>query len=145
GLVTAGDLAPDSRLVAALADAAEATLDLDQLVAIARVPVLDPRSTGAAPPRGQPGAFRVALARERAFCFYYEDNRDHLRDAGAAIIPFSPIEDDGVPEDVDLVYLGGGYPELHAERLAANSGMRQAIRRFHVGGGAILAECGGMM
>jgi cobyrinic acid a,c-diamide synthase len=88
---------------------------------------------------------RVALARDPAFCFYYEDNLDLLREAGAELIPFSPLEDPALPEGTELVYLGGGYPEIFAERLAANVALRGAIRRFHAAGGAIFAECGGLM
>jgi cobyrinic acid a,c-diamide synthase len=88
---------------------------------------------------------RLALARDPAFCFYYEDNLDRLRAAGAEIVPFSPLEDAALPGGVELVYLGGGYPEVFAERLAANAPMRAAIRRFHAEGGTIFAECGGMM
>jgi cobyrinic acid a,c-diamide synthase len=87
----------------------------------------------------------VGVARDAAFCFYYEDNLDHLRDRGAVVREFSPLDDDGLPEGVEVLYLGGGYPEVFAARLAANAPMREAVRRFHGGGGAILAECGGMM
>ena len=101
-------------------------------------------------PRPEPsparaGAVRVGLARDPAFCFYYEDNLDLLRAAGAEIVPFSPLDDPALPEGVELVYLGGGYPEVFAARLAANAPMRQSIRRYHAEGGAILAECGGLM
>ena len=85
------------------------------------------------------------MARDAAFCFYYEDNLDHLRDHGAQIVPFSPLEDRSLPAETRLLYLGGGYPEIHAARIAENRAMREAIRRFHEQGGAVYAECGGMM
>ncbi|AGA30090.1 cobyrinate a,c-diamide synthase [Singulisphaera acidiphila] len=145
GLWTAEELALDSSLANALADVAESTLDLDRLVELARIPNLVPPSESAAPgPRARP-TVRVGLARDHAFCFYYEDNLDQLRAAGAEIVPFSPLNDPELPPGIDLVYLGGGYPEIHAARLAANDAMRASIRSFHAQGGTILAECGGMM
>lgn len=142
GLLTADEVSVDSGLLDALADAAEAHLDLDRLLALAREPRLPPaRAAADSPPR----RCRVAVARDPAFCFYYEDNLDGLRDAGAEIVPFSPLDDPELPAAVELVYLGGGYPELHAERLASNASMRASLRRYHAEGGAILAECGGLM
>jgi cobyrinic acid a,c-diamide synthase len=88
---------------------------------------------------------RVAVARDAAFCFYYQDNLDLLQAAGAEIVPFSPLADVELPAGVDLVYLGGGYPELHAERLAANTTMRDSLRAFQRQGGRLFAECGGLM
>jgi cobyrinic acid a,c-diamide synthase len=147
GLLTAGELGTDSAQVDAMADAAEATIDIDRLIDLARPPELGCEPGDVAPPAaGKPaGPVRVALARDAAFCFYYEDNLDALRAAGAEIVPFSPLADEALPEAIDLLYLGGGYPEVHAARLATNAAMREAIRRFHARGGAILAECGGLM
>ncbi len=146
GLFTAGDVGQRPALLDALADAAEANLDLDRLVAMARPPQLpsDESEEPAATDR-PPVTRRVGLARDRAFCFYYEDNLDLLRETDAEIVEFSPLDDSQLPDHLDLVYLGGGYPELHAERLAANTPMRDSIRRFHAQGGSILAECGGLM
>ncbi|MBX6316142.1 MAG: cobyrinate a,c-diamide synthase [Isosphaeraceae bacterium] len=143
GLWTAEEFRPGSRWLIRLAEAAEATLDLDRLLALARAPELPPERSRRTerPPR----RVRVALARDPAFCFYYEDNLDQLREAGADLIPFSPLDDAELPAGAELVYLGGGYPEVVADRLATNAAMRVAIRRFHAEGGTILAECGGMM
>jgi cobyrinic acid a,c-diamide synthase len=88
---------------------------------------------------------RVAVAQDEAFCFYYQDNLDLLHSAGAEIKPFSPIHDRVLPDHINLVYLGGGYPELHAARLAANRSMLNSLRAYHRRGGAIYAECGGLM
>ncbi len=118
-------------------------MDLDRLLDLARVPTWT--TAESEPEPAPPSRVRVAVARDAAFCFYYEDNLDLLRLAGAELVPFSPLDDRALPEGVAMLYLGGGYPELHAERLAENREMRAAIRRFHNDGGAILAECGGMM
>jgi cobyrinic acid a,c-diamide synthase len=143
GLWTAEDhrIAPDN--LEALADAAESTIKLDRLLELCGPPSLPVAATRAQV--AMPFRRRVAVARDAAFCFYYEDNIDILRDAGAEIVPFSPLADPELPANLDCIYLGGGYPELHAQRLAENSAMRAAIGRFHADGGTIFAECGGMM
>ncbi len=88
---------------------------------------------------------RIALARDAAFHFYYEDNLRRLESLGAELVPFSPIADAELPPDVGGVYLGGGYPELHAEALSANGSLRLSLRAFAGRGGPIYAECGGLM
>lgn len=89
--------------------------------------------------------FRLAVARDKAFNFYYEDNLDLLRDAGAEIIRFSPLADPAVPHGADAVYIGGGYPELHAEALSRNASMLRSIRTWADAGKPLYAECGGLM
>ncbi len=88
---------------------------------------------------------RIGVARDEAFCFYYEDNLDLLQQAGAEIIPFSPLHDSALPEGLQGLYLGGGYPELHARQLSENLSMREDIRRFCEAGLPVYAECGGFM
>jgi cobyrinic acid a,c-diamide synthase len=88
---------------------------------------------------------RIGIARDAAFCFYYHDNLEVLRGLGAELIDFSPIADQTLPPDLDGMYLGGGYPEVHAEALSANESMRDAIVEFAVQGAPIYAECGGFM
>jgi cobyrinic acid a,c-diamide synthase len=88
---------------------------------------------------------RVAVARDAAFCFYYQDNLDLLEQAGGEMVPFSPLSDSELPDRTDVLYLGGGYPELHARQLGENEAMRRSIQRFHRQGGTIYAECGGLM
>ena len=87
---------------------------------------------------------RVALAHDKAFSFYYHANRLELESAGAQIIEFSPLSDAEVPE-ADLLYIGGGYPEVYRHELAANSRMLASIRRFIESGKKFYAECGGLM
>jgi cobyrinic acid a,c-diamide synthase len=147
GLVTSEELSHGMAPADALAAAAEATLDLDRLLGLARAPDLSrDRVEDRAVPDPLPGrSVRVAVGRDPAFCFYYEDNLDLLRAAGAELSFFSPLDDPALPDGVELVYLGGGYPEVFAARLAANAGLRAAIGRYHAEGGAILAECGGLM
>ncbi len=134
GLVS-GELAARPGWVEALARWG-ATLDLDALLAMARVPGVAEFDTPIPSARA-----RIGVARDAAFHFYYEDNLDLLRQAGAELVEFSPLADTALPE-VDGLYLGGGYPEEHRARLAANTAMREAIRTF---AGVVYAECGGLM
>jgi cobyrinic acid a,c-diamide synthase len=88
---------------------------------------------------------RIAIAYDKAFCFYYEDNLDLLRDAGAEIITFSPLSDSAIPDKADAIYIGGGYPELYAKELSKNTSMMESINGWAISGKPIYAECGGLM
>jgi len=87
---------------------------------------------------------RIGVAYDQAFCFYYHENLDLLEREGAKVVKFSPLDDQLLP-DVDMLYLGGGYPELFGGQLSKNVAMREAIRSFAACGRTIYAECGGMM
>lgn len=86
---------------------------------------------------------RIAVARDEAFNFTYRANIDSLRAMGEVTF-FSPLNDSSLPP-CDLLYLPGGYPELYASQLAANSGMRRSIKAYAEQGGRVIAECGGFM
>lgn len=87
----------------------------------------------------------VAVARDGAFCFYYQDNFDLLRQAGAELLFFSPLRDRSIPASCEALYLGGGYPELYGPQLSQNLSMLGSIRSFIEEGGHVLAECGGFV
>lgn len=95
-------------------------------------------------PQRTPRSITIGVAYDPAFCFYYRDNLDLLKAGGAELVKFSPIKDTAIP-NVDLLYLGGGYPEVYAKQLERNSAMRKAMRDFAAAGGLIYAECGGLM
>jgi cobyrinic acid a,c-diamide synthase len=130
--------------LAEMADWIEANLDLDRLFALASERASAIEAPREAPPIAQP-TVRIGIAQDQAFCFYYQDNLDLLARYGAELIPFSPISDSELPGGIGGLYLGGGYPELHAQELSANHSMLRAIRGFSESGGPVYAECGGFM
>ena len=87
----------------------------------------------------------IAVAKDDAFSFIYESNVTFLQNMGASICFFSPMRDEQVPPAADALWLAGGYPELHAQELAASHAALQSIRSFHQQGKPILAECGGFL
>ncbi|MDV3237847.1 MAG: cobyrinate a,c-diamide synthase [Gammaproteobacteria bacterium] len=147
----AGIALPERHL--GLAQAAEVG-DLDARIARAAA-ALNGGSTASppsvaftAPPRSpvEPrlAGVRVAVARDEAFAFLYRANLELLRALGAELLYFSPLDDDTLPQ-ADALYLPGGYPELHLDRLASNEPMKTAVRAFHAAGRPVVAECGGML
>lgn len=143
GLVGADEVEGLQRKLELLAQEAERSIDLDALLRIARTAPALPL-----PPQQpqQPGPpVRIAIARDEAFSFYYEDTLDALRAAGAQLVPFSPLRDAGLPQGACGLYLGGGYPELHASELSRNEPMRQAVRAALESGMPAIAECGGFL
>ncbi|MDD5643118.1 MAG: cobyrinate a,c-diamide synthase [Syntrophales bacterium] len=152
GLVTSEDHPLEETRLEYLADFLEQNLDLDGL--LASLPVLSfPPETlvdSASPPGPRPlapgpSSVRLGVARDPAFCFYYQENLELLAHSGAELVPFSPLADRELPENLDGIYLGGGYPELYAAQLAANEGLKRSIAAQAAAGLPIYAECGGLM
>jgi cobyrinic acid a,c-diamide synthase len=130
-----------------LADAVLEYVNVDRLLDLAKVPARAPQPERPAKEIEQAhiSPVRVAVALDRAFCFYYQDNLDILRSFGAEILFFSPLSDPALPEGIDAVYLGGGYPELYGTELSSNLSMRASIKEWAGRGGPIYGECGGFM
>lgn len=127
------------------ADVIEKTVELDALADLAKQrATLEPILTND-PHETRDSAVKIAVARDPAFCFYYEENLRLLREAGAELVEFSPLNDDPLPEGAAGLVLGGGYPELYAEKLAAASAAKASLRRALDQGIPCLAECGGFM
>ena len=142
GLVTAAEVENLKEKLLEMAAQAEKTIDLAGLISLARTagtvscsPVILPKCE----------PVRIAVARDNAFCFYYEDSLQALREMGAELVAFSPLEEHVLPVDIHGLYLGGGYPELYAKRLSKNETMRQSIRSALERGLPCIAECGGFM
>ncbi|MBS3908241.1 MAG: cobyrinate a,c-diamide synthase [Actinobacteria bacterium] len=149
GLVTRVELGPAGDYVDALVELAESYIDLKLLLEIAAstpYPVTSAKSNPPAKTAGNARAdVKIGVAFDKAFSFYYRDNFDMLREAGAELVFFSPLEDERLPEDIEGLYLGGGYPEVHAAALAANLSMAADIKRAVEDGMAVYAECGGLI
>lgn len=144
GLVTADELKDLNYRLDLLADAAENRIDIEQILKISRTASqLSDDSEKISPVTKKP--VRVAVARDKAFCFYYEDNFEVLRNLGAELVEFSPISDSCIPENTDGLYLGGGYPELHITELSNNVKMRNSIKNAIEKGLPTIAECGGFL
>ena len=144
GLVTADELKDLNYRLDLLADAAENRIDIEQILKISRIASqLSDDSEKISPVTKKP--VRVAVARDKPFCFYYEDNFEVLRNLGAELVEFSPISDSCIPENTDGLYLGGGYPELHISELSNNVKMRNSIKNAIEKGLPTIAECGGFL
>ena len=139
GLIMAGETLTDNKQLAGLV---EDTVDIDAMLDCSRIDVQAVSEESSA---HTVEPVTIAVARDEAFCFYYRENIDLLERYGAGLAFFSPLEDESLPEGTKGVYLGGGYPELHAERLEKNSSLRDEIKRFAESGGPVYAECGGLM
>ncbi len=141
GLVQASEHEALEAFIDRMADAVAAGVDLDRIVALAR-----PIAAGGAadakmlPPPGQ----RIALAADAAFSFLYPHHRAHWRDAGAEVVSFSPLADEAPDPGCDVCWLPGGYPELHAGRLANAGTFRAGMARF-AASKPVHGECGGFM
>ena len=127
-----------------LAAAVEEHIDMTALLAATS----QSAASGPVPakPAGANGIrLRLAIARDAAFCFYYRENFELLAAAGFDPVFFSPLTDTALPQGTAAIYIGGGYPELHAAQLAANEPLKTALRQWVADGGLLYCECGGLM
>ncbi len=122
----------------------EQTVDVDALLSLSVLSALPAGMWPERPDNTAGAGLTLALADDEAFNFYYPDNIDLLERAGVNIVRFSPLHDRALP-DCQMIWLGGGYPELYAADLAANTVMLKHLRAAHQRGVAIYAECGGLM
>ncbi|MCH7230824.1 cobyrinate a,c-diamide synthase [Glycomyces sp. L485] len=146
GLVPAAERRPEAlALVETLGRTVSQSMDLEAVLRIARsAPALE-----AEPWRPEPGTVPgrpvVAVAGGPAFTFVYTEHRELLEAAGAEVADVDPLRDEALPEGTGAAYLGGGFPEVHASELAANTGLAADLRVLAEAGGPIVAECGGLL
>ncbi len=169
GLIPTDEKTPLGSFSRKLSNLVEKNIDVDKIIGISRqAPKLIPLSNlyGLSFPRKResrrldspvkPGNDRmprltdtlqvtIAIARDKAFNFYYQDNLDILKRSGARLVEFSPLKDKSLPPGIDGMYIGGGYPEFFAAQLSANIRMRKAVLEYARQGLPIYAECGGLM
>lgn len=154
GLKRPEEIGQIAEMLAKTADMLEKTVDIGRLFAIAEgaseLPddsTLEKDSSDNQKAHLQKNGKRpvIAVSRDEAFCFYYEDNLKALQKAGADIVFFSPLHDDSVPKEADGLLLLGGYPELYAKELSENKTMLLDIREKAERGMPVVAECGGFM
>ena len=144
GLVPANEGGLTNEMLDRLASVLEENSSVDEILRIARnAPPLGFQSVTDEEPTAK--KVRVGLAFDDAFRFYYADTLKKMEILGCEIVKFSPINDKGLPEGLDGIYMGGGYPELYAENLSANSPMLDAVKSFAESGKPLYAECGGLL
>ena len=137
---TAGEIADLQNKIKILSDAAQKTIDWPHFAALFDCP-----APAAAPRNVPPANVRIAVARDAAFCFTYAETLEALQEKGAELCFFSPLENTALPPNIGGLYLPGGYPELYAAQLAANTAMRSAVKTAVESGLPTVAECGGFL
>ncbi|MBD3883556.1 cobyrinate a,c-diamide synthase [Phormidium tenue FACHB-886] len=143
GLIPTAELSQLSQVIDRLAHLGETCFDWTSLLPLLTTsPSLSP---AASPCRHTSAHVRIAVAFDRAFSFYYADNLDLLQQLGAELVFWSPLADASLPEAVQGLYFGGGFPEVFAEALAENQAARAAVRSAIQAGMPTYAECGGLM
>ncbi len=142
GLITSDEDPYPIDLFDKLASLVEENLELDKLYGL---PTCWVNSKKIPLPKASQSGLRLGVARDEAFCFYYQDNLDLLAHFGADLCFFSPVRDSQLPPDLSGLYLGGGYPELFARELGENHSLKIEVLAAAQGGMPIFAECGGFM
>lgn len=143
GLVPGNESAEAERRIAEIAEAVASQVDLDALLRLAaQAPAI--HAPAATPVRPAGAGLRIAIARDRAFGFYYQEDLDCLRDHGVELLPLDCLHDGRLPE-ADGLIVGGGFPESFIAELSANHALRRAIRAAAEAGLPVYAECGGLM
>ncbi|MFC1940445.1 cobyrinate a,c-diamide synthase [Chloroflexota bacterium] len=145
GLIPTVEKLTDEGFLTRLVEQCEATFNIPRILHASERAVTPESEPSLFPPVWKQPVARIAVARDKAFSFYYQDSLELLEAWGAELVPFSPLEDTELPPGVSGLYVGGGFPELYAAELAANSSLRQAVKEAAGREMPIYAECGGLM
>ena len=144
GLVMAEETLELQEKINAMARHIEKTVSVNRVIELAQASSIVLQEPAATTPSA-PKAVTIGVARDEAFCFYYQDNLELLEACGAEIRYFSPMHDHHLPAGIHGLYLGGGYPELHARVLSANVSMKREVHAFCNSARPVYAECGGFL
>lgn len=149
GLVMPEEIKDINEKIDCVSGVIEKTCDVDAIVSIMEeanvIEESDNRTVKSEETVDADAKVTIAVARDEAFSFYYEENIELLKQCGARVVEFSPINDRHLPQNVDGILLGGGYPELHLEELSKNVSLKEELKTFVTSGRPVLAECGGFM
>ena len=146
GLIPSNEYAQASEQVRRVGERIAAQVNLEAVRALATsAPTLEAPPPAAVPPATTDARLRIGIARDRAFGFYYPDDLEALQAAGAELLPFDTLSDTRLPERLDGLFIGGGFPELFMDELQANAALRAQIAAAIEGGLPAYAECGGLM
>lgn len=145
GLITLFEFEQVDRIEAELLRIGKQYLDVNRLIEISSLApeTQKPEPIEKSPVNGR--GLRIGVIRDAAFSFYYPENLEHLERAGAEIVAFSAFDANRIPENLDLLYIGGGFPEMHLDRLEKNRSLMQSIKKAADENLPIYAECGGLM
>ncbi len=144
GLVTAEDNLLSEKIIDKLSDIMETSINFDKILDISSINS-NLSIFNIYIKKKEEKSITLAVAYDKAFNFYYQDNLDILTEYGAELKFFSPLSDKSLPDDIDGIYIGGGYPEIYAKELEANASLRGQIKKLAEDGMFVYAECGGLM
>lgn len=145
GLIPAAEVVDLEERLAEVAKMVEETVDLDRILELSK---MEKPETLPHPVKDKTGFYtgiNVGIALDESFNFYYWDNIELLELLGCNCVFFSPIHDESLPQHLDFIYIGGGFPEVFGKQLSSNKKMLKALSEFHQSGRPIYAECGGLM
>ncbi len=143
GLVTPDDTKQLQKKLYYLAEEMEKNMDIEGIMSLAESAEELPDMV--LPKNEVEKKCTIAVAKDRAFCFYYKDNLQYLEENGCQLVYFSPLKDKNLPKEADGIFLGGGYPELYAKELSQNNTMIVSIKNAIAQGMPVWAECGGFL